>query len=433
MAGYRIPGPVCGGAGAVVAPRWHARALAAAAARAGLRRVAGLSGQRAAQVGARQRPELSLPLVPQSLARDQRRRLRRGGEDARGRRRHHPGGRRRRDLGRGIRRARSTADPVRAPLLPSPHFRPLRPDPRARLGEPERRLRHLRGAVRQARGGVRARPRRRLALGVVGALPDHGRQLRRRRLCFRAGIRPRHDALGGSAAAGVRALREQSQFDGRSASQEGLGLLRDRLQRAGLRSRTATTPSWPRRTSASPGRAAPAASARRPAAAPMKPWPRRRSPWDGWRARRSGRLTQASLCAADETTYFQCTVSKGRLAQRVRRCCEGQGAVPLRTTRAGRDGLSRETPKTRPVSCSTPTTFGRRPIAPKCGSRTPGQATCSSTTRKASAARPACRSRLPPERSVAIACSGPVKSRLSELKGVLRCDAQSALNLGQCP
>ena len=36
-------------------------------------------------------------------------------------------------------------------------------------------------------------------------------------------------------------------------------------------------------------------------------------------------------------------------------------------------------------------------------------------------------------KDVAIACSSSVKSRLSELKSVLRCDAQSALNLGQCP
>lgn len=32
-----------------------------------------------------------------------------------------------------------------------------------------------------------------------------------------------------------------------------------------------------------------------------------------------------------------------------------------------------------------------------------------------------------------IACSGPVKSKLAALKGVLRCDGESALNLGRCP
>jgi len=32
-----------------------------------------------------------------------------------------------------------------------------------------------------------------------------------------------------------------------------------------------------------------------------------------------------------------------------------------------------------------------------------------------------------------LACTGPVASRLGELKGVLRCDADSALNGGTCP
>jgi len=32
-----------------------------------------------------------------------------------------------------------------------------------------------------------------------------------------------------------------------------------------------------------------------------------------------------------------------------------------------------------------------------------------------------------------VACSGPIKSRLPALQGVLRCDAESALNGGRCP
>jgi hypothetical protein len=32
-----------------------------------------------------------------------------------------------------------------------------------------------------------------------------------------------------------------------------------------------------------------------------------------------------------------------------------------------------------------------------------------------------------------VVCSGPVRSRLADLQGVLRCDAESALNGGRCP
>lgn len=77
-----------------------------------------------------------------------------------------------------------TQDPLRAPLLPPPDRWALRPLPPSsqRALRPQPAVRDRIAPARPARGSGTARPGGGAAVGQLGTLPDHGRQLRSIRL-----------------------------------------------------------------------------------------------------------------------------------------------------------------------------------------------------------------------------------------------------------
>jgi len=139
----------------------------------------------------------------------------------------------------------------------------------------------------------------------------------------------------------------------------------------------------------------------------------------------------SGLCAPQETTYFQCSAGKGRS---INLCGPGEGAVQYRFGRNGKVELAfpadaREGAKALRLAHYFRAQTDRYEVRFENGGveyvlfdyqegkRRDAGVHVTGTDGK--------------ERDVA--CSGPIKSRLPDLQGVLRCDAESALNGGRCP
>ena len=145
-----------------------------------------------------------------------------------------------------------------------------------------------------------------------------------------------------------------------------------------------------------------------------------------------GPATVASgLCAPQETTYFQCSAGKGRS---ISLCGPRGGAVQYRFGRQGAVELAfpadaNEGPQSlryahyfRAQTDRYEVRFENAGVEYVLFDYQEGKRRESGVHVTAADGK---------ERDVA--CSGPVRSRLPDLKGILRCDAESALNGGRCP
>jgi hypothetical protein len=146
----------------------------------------------------------------------------------------------------------------------------------------------------------------------------------------------------------------------------------------------------------------------------------------------SGQATPANLCAADETAYFQCSVSKGRLLS----VCgdAAQGRLQYRFGRPGHVEMAfppsaADAPRQLLYSHYFRAETDRTEVRFVNG----GAGYVLFDYDEGGRREAGVQVTTAAGKDVAIACNGPVESRLAELKSVLRCDAESALNLGQCP
>jgi len=145
-----------------------------------------------------------------------------------------------------------------------------------------------------------------------------------------------------------------------------------------------------------------------------------------------GQTDSGNLCAADETAYFQCTVSKGRLLSV---CGDAtKGKVQYRFGRPGHVEMAfpqkaEDAPNQLLYSHYLRAQTDRTEVRFENG----GAAYVLFDYEEGEHREAGVQVTTVTGKDVAIACNGPIKSRLSELKSVLRCDPQSALNLGQCP
>jgi hypothetical protein len=145
-----------------------------------------------------------------------------------------------------------------------------------------------------------------------------------------------------------------------------------------------------------------------------------------------GQGTSGNLCAADETVYFQCTVSKGRLLS----VCgdAAKGKVQYRFGRPGHVEMAfPEKPQDAPSQLLYSHYFRAQTDRTEVRFENGGAGYVLFDYEEGARREAGVQVTTPSGKDVAIACNGPVMSRLSELKSVLHCDSHSALNLGQCP
>jgi hypothetical protein len=139
----------------------------------------------------------------------------------------------------------------------------------------------------------------------------------------------------------------------------------------------------------------------------------------------------ASLCAADETAYFECAMAGGkRLAvcgappERLQYRFGKPGAIELAHPAAASDG-----PRTLLIARYHRYRTDRLALS----FEREGVSYAVFDDQEDGRGRGGVEVRTADGRVRELACAGPVASRLSELVGVVACDRESALNGGRCP
>ncbi len=139
----------------------------------------------------------------------------------------------------------------------------------------------------------------------------------------------------------------------------------------------------------------------------------------------------SSLCAAEETTYFDCAMANGK---RLAIC----GALPDRLQyRFGRPGAVElahpAAPEDGPKALSIARYHRYRTDRLTLRFERDGVGYTVFDDQEEGQRRGGVRVKTADSRAHDLVCAGPVASRLGELVGVVACDRESALNGGSCP
>ncbi|MEO6594994.1 MAG: hypothetical protein ABIP94_09615 [Planctomycetota bacterium] len=139
----------------------------------------------------------------------------------------------------------------------------------------------------------------------------------------------------------------------------------------------------------------------------------------------------AGLCAAKETTYFQCTAGKGRS---INLCGAPGGGVQYRFGRHRTVELAfPENAREGGRQLYYAQYFRARTDRQEIRFENHGVGYVLFDYREGSQHEAGVRVTGADGKERDVVCTGPVRSKLSALRGVLPCDAESALNGGRCP
>jgi hypothetical protein len=142
-------------------------------------------------------------------------------------------------------------------------------------------------------------------------------------------------------------------------------------------------------------------------------------------------VAASGLCAAQETTYFQCSAGKGRS---INLCGPGEGAVQYRFGRNGKVELAYPADaKEGARSLRYAHYFRAQTDRYEVRFENEGVEYVLFDYQEGKRREAGVHVTGADGKESDVACSGPVRSQLPALKGVLRCDAESALNAGRCP
>jgi hypothetical protein len=137
------------------------------------------------------------------------------------------------------------------------------------------------------------------------------------------------------------------------------------------------------------------------------------------------------LCTAQETTYFQCSAGKGRS---IGLCGGGEGAVQYRFARNGTVELAFPADARQGAqSLRFAHYFRAQTDRYEIRFENQGVEYLLFDYQEGKRREAGVHVTAVDGKEADVACSGPIKSRLPALQGVLRCDAESALNGGRCP
>ena len=141
--------------------------------------------------------------------------------------------------------------------------------------------------------------------------------------------------------------------------------------------------------------------------------------------------TVSGLCAPQETTYFQCSAGKGRT---INLCGPGDGAVQYRFGRNGTVELAYPADaKEGARSLRYAHYFRAQTDRYEVRFENQGVEYVLFDYQEGQRREAGVHVTGADGKETDVVCSGPVRSRLPALQGVLRCDAESALNGGRCP
>jgi len=139
----------------------------------------------------------------------------------------------------------------------------------------------------------------------------------------------------------------------------------------------------------------------------------------------------SGLCAPQETTYFQCCAGDGRPSNL---CGPGEGAVQYRFGRNAKVELAFPTDaKEGPRSLRYAHYFRAQTDRYEIRFENGGVEYVLFDYQEGKRREAGVHVTGADGKERDVVCSGTVRSRLPDLQGVLRCDAESALNGGRCP
>lgn len=142
-------------------------------------------------------------------------------------------------------------------------------------------------------------------------------------------------------------------------------------------------------------------------------------------------VAAAGFCTPQETTYFQCTAGKGRS---ISLCGAGDGAVQYRFGRNGTVELAFPADARQGAqSLRYAHYFRAQTDRYEIRFENQGVEYLLFDYQEGKRREAGVHVTAVDGKEAEVACSGPIKSRLPALQGVLRCDAESALNGGRCP